>query len=79
MHNITDELFALCNKNISLVDIGANIGSVALPLAGLFNKSNIIAIEPTIYAFKKLKKNISLNSNLKKRIKTFNFFIYSLK
>ena len=63
------------NKNISLVDIGANIGSVALPLAGLFNKSNIIAIEPTIYAFKKLKKNISLNSNLKKRIKTFNFFI----
>ena len=63
------------NKNIILVDIGANIGSVTLPLARLFNKSNIIAIEPTIYAFKKLKKNISLNSNLNKRIKTFNFFI----
>jgi len=63
------------NKDINLIDIGANIGSVTLPLAGLFNKSNIIAIEPSIYAFNKLKKNISLNFNLKKRIKIFNFFI----
>jgi len=63
------------NKNMNLIDVGSNVGSVALPLAKLFDKSNIIAIEPTIYAFKKLKKNISLNSNLKKRIKIFNFFI----
>ena len=63
------------NKNMNLIDVGSNVGSVALPLAKLFDKSNIIAIEPTIYAFKKLKKNISLNPNLKKRIKIFNFFI----
>jgi len=62
---------------MNLIDVGSNVGSVVLPLAKFFDKSNIIAIEPTIYAFKKLKKNISLNSNLKKRIKIFNFFISS--
>tara|TARA_Y100000590_G_C15502286_1_gene932104 strand:- start:127 stop:990 length:864 start_codon:yes stop_codon:yes gene_type:complete len=63
------------DKNVNLIDVGSNVGSVALPLAKLFNKSNIIAIEPTIYAFKKLKKNISLNYNLKKKIRILNLFI----
>ena len=58
-----------------LVDVGSNVGSVTLPLAKLFNSSTIISIEPTTFAFSKLKKNLNLNPNLKKRIKLFNVFI----
>ena len=58
-----------------IVDIGANVGSVSLPLAQNFNNSEIYSIEPTIYAFEKLKQNINLNHKLKKRVKTFNYFV----
>ncbi len=58
-----------------LVDIGSNVGSVTLPLAKLFNLSTVISIEPTKFAFSKLKKNIKLNPSLKSRIKLFNIFI----
>jgi len=63
------------NKKKNIIDIGANIGSVSLPLAKIFKNSKIIAIEPTIYAFSKLKKNVSLNPNLKKRINLLNIFV----
>ena len=46
------------NKKCILIDIGANIGSVSLNLAKIFKKSNILSIEPTFYAFEKLKINI---------------------
>ena len=62
-----------------LVDVGSNVGSVTLPLAKLFNLSTIISIEPTNFAFSKLKKNLNLNPNLKKRIKLFNVFISDKK
>ena len=58
-----------------IIDIGANIGSVSLPLANMFKNSKIISIEPTIYAYSKLKKNVSLNPSLKSRIKLENSFI----
>ncbi len=62
-------------QKLNLLDIGSNIGSVALPLTQMYYKSNIYAIEPTFYAFKKLKRNIDLNPRLKKRIKALNFMI----
>ena len=67
------------NKKKTIIDIGANIGSVTLPLAKIFKNSKIIAIEPTIYAFSKLKKNVSLNPNLKKRINLQNIFVSNKK
>ena len=66
------------NKHV-LVDIGSNIGSVTLPLAKLFNFSTIISIEPTNFAFLKLKKNLKLNPKLKKRVKLFNVFVSDQK
>ena len=42
------------NKNV--LNIGSNVGSVTLPLAQLFNLSTVISIEPTKFAFSKLKK-----------------------
>ena len=66
-------------KKNTIVDIGANIGSVSLPLAKLFHSSTIISVEPTYYAFSKLKKNLSLNPNFKKRIRIYNSFISNKK
>lgn len=67
------------NKKHNFIDIGANIGSVSLNLAKIFKKSKIFSIEPTFYAFEKLKTNINLNKNLKKRIKISNLFVTNKK
>ena len=66
-------------KKFDIIDIGSNIGSVTLPLANTFKNSKIFSIEPTIYAFEKLRENIKLNPNLRKRIKIFNYFISQKK
>jgi len=63
------------NKKFNLIDIGANIGSVSLPLAKIFTRSSIFSVEPTYYAFNKLVTNLDLNPDLKKRIIAFNFLI----
>ena len=63
------------NKKFNLIDIGANIGSVSLPLAKIFPKSSIFSVEPTYYAYEKLVTNVNLNPSLKKRIITFNYLI----
>ena len=67
------------NKRKVLVDIGANIGSITLPLAQLYHLSNIISVEPTKYAYFKLKKNIDLNPDIKKRVTLHNIFISNKK
>ena len=67
------------NKKKVLVDIGANIGSITLPLAQLFHSSTIVSVEPTKYAYSKLKKNLNLNPNIKKRVKLHNIFISNKK
>ena len=67
------------HKKYNLVDIGANVGSVSLYLADIFKRSNIYAVEPSFFAFKKLKTNLALNKRFKKRIKLFNLSISNLK
>ena len=67
------------NEKKIIIDIGANVGSVSLPLAKLFKNSLIVSIEPTIYAFSKLKNNVSLNPILKKRVNLLNIFISNKK
>jgi FkbM family methyltransferase len=77
IRNLT-QLFKL-NEKLIIIDIGANVGSISLPLAKMFSKSKIFAIEPTNYAFKKLTKNISLNNNLKKNIFLNQLFLSKIK
>jgi FkbM family methyltransferase len=59
-------------KTETLVDIGANIGSICIPAVkrGIFK--NCLAIEPEPYNFDLLTKNIFIN-NLSNKIQTFNF------
>jgi len=50
------------------VDIGANIGAFALPLAhAVGDEGHVIACEATSYAFRKLQRNLSLNDRLEPR------------
>ena len=58
-------------KTETLVDIGANIGSICIPAVkrGIFK--NCLAIEPEPYNFDLLTKNIFIN-NLSNKIQTFN-------
>lgn len=62
-------------KKITIVDIGANIGSVSLILANIYKKSKIYSIEPTKFAFNKLIRNIGLNIKIKKNIVPRKLFI----
>jgi hypothetical protein len=50
-----------------VIDVGANIGAHALPLAHDVD-GHVIAVEPTDYGFSRLKANVALNPRLHPRL-----------
>ena len=58
-----------------IFDIGANVGIMSLNFAKNASNGKVYAFEPTHYALNKLKKNLSLNPKLAKRIIVTNTFI----
>ena len=60
------------NKINYFFDIGSNSGIYSLIIAKLYKKVNVFSFEPVKSTFLKLKKNTSLNSNLK-NIKKYNY------
>ncbi len=62
-------------KNFDIIDIGANIGAHTLQFAKEFKNSKIYSIEPTDFAYDKLKTNINLNPDLNKQIMFFQYFV----
>ena len=52
------------------LDIGANFGVQSLQLINELKYTKIYSIEPTTYAFNKMKKNLSLNPELSEKIIT---------
>ncbi len=58
-----------CKKFDFFIDIGANSGTISLPIAKYLK---VICFEPMKYNYKKLKKNYSLNKGLKEH-KLFNY------
>jgi FkbM family methyltransferase len=59
------------NKPNIFIDIGANFGVYSLRISKLFQMLKVIAFEPVLTTFNKLKMNIKIN-NLGKKIKTYN-------
>lgn len=61
-----------------VIDIGANIGAHTIPLADLvgFN-GKVVAVEPTVYAFTKLKRNLELNAKLTNRVEIVHAYLAS--
>jgi len=47
-----------------IFDVGANIGSISIPLAYQYAKGHVYSFEPTHSAFNKLKRNIEINADL---------------
>jgi FkbM family methyltransferase len=59
-----------------VLDIGANIGAHTLQLAKLVGPAGqVLAFEPTDFAFRKLRRNIELNPALAGRITPYNCFL----
>ena len=72
-HVIKNEFFSLSKDSI-IFDIGANVGTMTLPYAKSVPNGMVYAFEPTHYALAKLRNNLKLNPNLKKRVKIVNMF-----
>lgn len=52
-----------------VLDVGANIGAHALPLAQRVGAGGrVVCFEPTAFAFAKLKRNLELNAELARRV-----------
>jgi FkbM family methyltransferase len=52
-----------------VLDIGANIGAHTLHLARLVgSEGRVLAFEPTLYAFNKLRRNLALNVDIASRV-----------
>jgi FkbM family methyltransferase len=51
-----------------VIDIGANIGAHTLPLARYLRSGKVIAIEPTVWAIERLRKNLDLNPSFNERV-----------
>ena len=73
------KIFKNTDQKLTVLDIGANIGSVSLFVANMFKNSKVFAIEPTTYAFDKLLSNIKLNHQLANRIHARQLFITNNK
>jgi FkbM family methyltransferase len=59
----SNALKRLCQPGMTIFDIGANVGSHALPIAQSAGvKGKVYAFEPVPWALDKLKKNLSLNN-----------------
>jgi FkbM family methyltransferase len=65
----SDAIRRLVGNNSVVIDIGANIGAHTLPMAKLVGKKGkVYAIEPTNYAYSKLKNNLLFNKNLDEKV-----------
>jgi FkbM family methyltransferase len=73
-HVMNSRFYSLPKKAI-IFDIGANVGSMALVFAQLAPEGCVYAFEPTHYAFKKLRQNMSLNPVLAERITAIQSFV----
>ena len=73
--HVTRQKYFSIPESAVIVDVGANIGSMAFKFAQLASNGQVYAFEPTDYAFNKLLKNISLNPALADRITPFQLFL----
>lgn len=73
--HVTENKLLKLPKDAIIIDVGANCGLMTLPFAQLVPEGKVYAFEPTHYALEKLKRNISLNPELARRIEVINSFV----
>jgi len=65
----------LVPKDGIVVDVGANVGAVALPIAAHLERGHVYAFEPTDFAYAKLARNLELNPRLQPRVTLVKSFV----
>ena len=73
--HVTDAIERFAPINGVVIDVGANIGAVTLPVAALLERGRVIAFEPTDYAFAKLRRNLELNPAFSARVTPVQTFV----
>lgn len=69
-------LSELVLPSATVLDIGANVGAHTLHLAKCVGpQGNVLAFEPTEFAFRKLVRNLEINPDLKSRVSPYNCFL----
>jgi FkbM family methyltransferase len=58
-----------------VIDVGANIGAITLPVAAHLTHGHVFAFEPTDFAFSKLQRNLDLNPALSRRVTAIQLFV----
>jgi FkbM family methyltransferase len=75
--HVSENKFIKLPPDAVVFDIGANVGIMALHFAQHAPKGEVYAFEPTHYAFEKLLRNISLNTDFVSKISPVQAFITS--
>lgn len=73
--HVTKTKYFPVTPNAIVFDVGANIGTMTLKFAQRAPDGHVYAFEPTDYAFRKLRHNLSLNPELSKRVTPIQAFI----
>lgn len=73
--DILDTVKALVPTDGIVIDVGANVGAVTLPVAAYLNRGHVYAVEPTDFAFTKLQRNLALNPALSERVTAIRSFV----
>ena len=74
-NHVVNQRFVELKDDAVIIDVGANIGSMALRFAQRVPRGHVYAFEPTDYAFGKLLNNLALNPHLAKRITPVQLFL----
>jgi len=75
--DILTTIKALVSPDGIFIDVGANIGALTLPVADYLERGHVYAVEPTNYAFDKLRKNLELNPAVSERVTVIQSFVAS--
>jgi FkbM family methyltransferase len=68
---------ALVSPDGIVIDVGANIGALTIPVAAYLERGHVYAVEPTDFAFAKLRKNLALNPEISGRVTAIQSFVAS--
>jgi FkbM family methyltransferase len=75
--DILNTIQTLVPRDGIFIDIGANIGALTLPVADYLERGHVYAVEPTDFAFAKLRQNLTLNPSVGGRVTAIQSFIAS--
>jgi len=75
--DILNTIKTLVPPDAIVIDVGANVGALTLPVADYLERGHVYAVEPTDFAFAKLRKNLDLNPRLSSRVTPIRSFVSS--